>query len=73
MIWSNLRDHIVQVVAGAALLGGGSFVVSNNIEIARHDERIKTVESIPETLAEIQKAQALTNERLTAIETKLEK
>lgn len=73
MIWSNLRDHIVQVVAGAALLGGGSFVVSNNIEIARHDERIKTVESIPETLLEIQKAQALTNERLMAIETKLEK
>lgn len=73
MIWSNLRDHIVQVVAGAALLGGGSFVVSNNIELARHDERIKTVESIPETLLEIQKAQALTNERLTAIETKLEK
>lgn len=73
MIWSNLRDHIVQVVAGAALLGGGSFVVSNNIEIARHDERIKTIETIPETLAEIQKSQALTNERLTAIETKLEK
>jgi hypothetical protein len=73
MIWSNLRDHIVQVVAGAALLGGGSFVVSNNIEIARHDERIKTIETIPETLAEIQKAQAVTNERLMAIETKLEK
>jgi hypothetical protein len=73
MIWSDLRDHVVQVVAGAALLGGGGFVVSNNIEVARHDERIKTIEAIPETLLEIQKAQALTNERLMAIETKLEK
>jgi hypothetical protein len=73
MIWSALRDHIVQVVAGAAILGGGSVLVTNHIEVARHDERIKTIETIPETLEEIKKAQALTNERLISIETKLEK
>lgn len=73
MTWSAIRDHLLQVIAGAAVLGGGGMLVTNQVSLARQDERIKTIETIPATLDEIKKAQATTNERLMAIETKLEK
>lgn len=73
MTWSAIRDHLFQVIAGAAVLGGGGMLVTNQVSLARQDERIKTIEAIPATLDEIKKAQATTNERLAAIETKLEK
>lgn len=73
MTWLAIRDHLFQVIAGAAVLGGGGMLVTNQVSLARQDERIKTIEAIPATLDEIKKAQATTNERLMAIETKLEK
>lgn len=72
MTWAALRDHIVQAIAGAALLGGGVVLIDSKVENARQDERIKVVEAMPEKLDKIIEGQLTTNERLTKIETRLE-
>lgn len=71
MIWSQLRDHLLQAVAGAAVLGTGAVVVTGQITDGRHDERIKTIESVAPKVDKILENQALTNERLAKIEAKV--
>ena len=49
---SALKDHLIQAVAAAALLGGGAALVDAKVDNARQDEQLKAASEI---LPEIQK------------------
>jgi hypothetical protein len=67
---SSLKDHLIQAAATAALLGGGTAVVSNKINDARQDQQITQAAVI---LPEIQKDVKATREAVIRLEAKQEK
>jgi uncharacterized protein (DUF342 family) len=73
MTWDNLRDHVLQTVAAAAFLGGGSLVVGNSIDVAKHDTRLERLERVDERLDSIQRDVAQTRETVARLEAKAEK
>lgn len=68
MTWENLRDHVLQSVAAAALLGGGSLLINNSVGLARQDTRLERLERVDERLDSIQKDVAETRETVARLE-----
>lgn len=72
MSWQSLRDHIFEVIAGAAVLGMGTATATGMVSNARQDTKIENLERLEPKLDKIIEAQSATNDRLTRIEAKLE-
>jgi hypothetical protein len=72
MTWQSLRDHLFQLVAGAAVLGVGTATMTNLVSDARQSEKIERLEEIAPKLDKMLEKQAEANERLGRIEGKLE-
>lgn len=72
MTWQSLKDHLFEVVAGAAVLGMGTATMTNLVSDARQSEKIETLEQIAPKLDKVLENQAEANERLGRIEGKLE-
>lgn len=72
MSWHSLRDHIFEVIAGAALVGMGTATITGVASNARQDTKIENLERLEPKLDKIIEAQSATNDRLTRIEAKLE-
>ncbi|TAE75108.1 MAG: hypothetical protein EAZ84_09845 [Verrucomicrobia bacterium] len=72
MTWQSLRDHIFELVAGAAILGMGTATVTGVATNARQDAEIERVQSLEPKLDKIIDSQAAISGRLERIEGKLE-
>lgn len=72
MSWQSLRDHIFEVLAGAAVLGVGTATVTNTVTSGKHDVRIERLEAVEPKIDKLLESQAEINERLGRIEGKLE-
>ena len=67
---SALKDHLIQAVAAAALLGGGAALVDAKVDNARQDEQLKAASEI---LPEIQKDVRETRDAVIRLEAKGER
>lgn len=65
-----LKDHLIQALATAALLGGGAAVVDAKVDNARQDVELKAAAEI---LPEIQKDVRETREVVIRLEAKQER
>lgn len=72
MSWQALKDHLIQSAAAAALLGGGSLVVTNTIDVGKQESRIARLEKIDDRLEDLQKNVADTRETVIRLETRME-
>ena len=71
-LWSSLRDHVMQSVAAAALLGGGSLLVGGAVQNAEQDTRIERLERLDDKIDDISKNVAETRESVVRLEAKME-
>lgn len=72
MIPAGLKDHLIEAVAAAALLGAGAQVVSNTVDLARQDTRIERVEALDAKIDKIADDAAATRETVARLEAKME-
>lgn len=68
----NLKDHLINAVAAAAVLGGGSTIVLNKLDIARHDERISQVERLGTNIEGLRGELRETSRKLDRLDGRLE-
>lgn len=73
MTWDSIRDHVVQSIAAAAILGGGALVFNGTVDNAKQDARIERVERMDARLESIEKNVSETRESVARLEAKLEK
>lgn len=73
MTWDSIREHVVQSIAAAALLGGGALVFNGTIENAKQDARLERVEKQDARLENIEKNVSETREAVARLEAKMEK
>jgi signal transduction histidine kinase len=66
----GLKDHILQAIATAAVLGGGATLISTKVENAQQAEQLTT---LTKTLPEIQKDVRATREAVIRLEARQEK
>lgn len=72
MNWQSLKDHLFEVVAGAAMLGVGGATITNLKSDAAQQVRIESLEKTDQKIDEILVKTSEANERLAKIEGKLE-
>lgn len=68
-----LKDHLVNAVATAAVLGGGAAIIQNKVDLAKHDERITRIEKLDESMDKLADELAETRETLARVEARQEK
>lgn len=68
MPWADLKEHLVQAVATAAILGGGAALIDTKVDLARHDERIARIEKLDESMELLQGELQTTREALARVE-----
>lgn len=68
---ANLKDRLIEAAAAAALLGGGAQLVSNTVDLAKHDARVANLEKLDERLDKIQSDVSMTREAVVRLETKI--
>lgn len=54
MSWQSLKDHLFELVAGAAVLGVGTATMTNLVSDARQSEKIERLEEVAPKLLEQQ-------------------
>lgn len=64
-MWGSLKEHLLQTIVGASLLGGGTLLVNSRVELARQDERIIRIEESVGDIAQMR-------EDVAVIRTKVE-
>lgn len=67
-----LKEHLINAVAAAAVLGIGSITFSNSTAVARHDERIRRIESVGEKIDGLRDDLGATREQLQRLDARLE-
>lgn len=72
MNFATIRDHLIQAVAAASVLGGGSMVMGMKFDSVRQHERIERLEEISGDLKDIREDAAKTREDVAVIKAKLE-
>jgi hypothetical protein len=70
---STLKDHLIQALATAALLGGGATIVQSKVDNARQDAAITAQQAAMSAIPEIQKDVKATREAVIRLEAKQEK
>lgn len=65
-----LKDHLLQAIATAAVLGGGATLISTKVDNARQDQQL---DALTKTLPEIQKDVRATREGVIRLEAKQER
>lgn len=63
-----LKDHLMTALATAALLGGGGMLVTHEVDLGRHDERIERIEALDDSIDGLTKELASTREQLVRVE-----
>lgn len=64
----TFKDHLINVVAGAAILGGAAAIVDNKVDTARLDQRLIAVEKLNNNVETLTRELALTREQLARME-----
>jgi chaperonin cofactor prefoldin len=72
MTWDSIRDHLIQSIAAATLLGGGAMLVNGSVDNAKQDTRIERLERLDDRLETIQKDVSETRETVARLEAKIE-
>jgi hypothetical protein len=72
MNWQSLKDHLFELVAGAAMLGVGGATVTNLRSDAVQEVRLEQLEGSEAKIDQILLMTSEANERLAKIEGKLE-
>jgi len=66
--WEALKDHLIQAVAVAGILGGGTVLIDTKVDVARHDERITRIEELDKNMDELREDLRTTREALARVE-----
>ena len=53
--FSSLKEHLVTALATTAMLGAGTALVSHQVDLGRHDERITRIEQLDDSMDELSK------------------
>jgi hypothetical protein len=67
-----LKDHLIQALATAALLGGGATVIQSKVDNARQDTELASQRQAMEAIPEIQKDVRATREDIAAMKARQE-
>lgn len=67
----TLKEHLINVVAAAAVLATGTAVASDQAELARHDERIKRVEHLDQSITGLRTDLSRVDVKLERLDQKL--
>lgn len=70
--WHVLIQRVGTVVAGAALIGGGSMVLSNSTETKLHEQRITKLEENLQKVPEIDRNVLILSGKLDVMNQKLD-
>lgn len=62
-----LKDHLIQAIATAALLGGGATIIDSKVDNARQDTELAAQREALRALPEIQKDVRATREDVAAM------
>lgn len=63
-----IKDHLINAVLAAAVVGGGAAVVDTKVDVARHDERITRIEELDKSMDALRDELKVTRESLVRIE-----
>lgn len=47
---ASLKEYIINAVAATVAVGAGGAIITNKVEIARHDERIQRIEKLDDKM-----------------------
>jgi septal ring factor EnvC (AmiA/AmiB activator) len=68
MNWDIIKDHLIQSIAAAAMLGGGTMVLTAHTDLARQEVRIERLEKMDGDIHEIRTDMRDTRESVARLE-----
>jgi len=68
----DLKDHLLNAVAAAAVLGGGATLIQGKVDLAKHDARITRLERLDESMDKLTDELASTRETLASVKARQE-
>lgn len=72
MALKDLKDHLLNAVAAAAVLGGGATLIQGKVDLAKHDARITRLERLDESMDKLTSELATTRETLASVKARQE-